>query len=391
VHRNLVNVKPEFSKSCLLIMRLPFLEKVPNALYLVRFLADRGYAVRILSTSDPMYPLPEAVDEQVSYEAIPRRERGERIPTSIRLLARALSLVRREPPCCILGLDPTGNIIASMVKKLTGVPYANFVLEYPQPRHKRRGVFDRLEAHAFRCADIVITHDRYHSDFLVREVGVPESRIHRLPNGSGPRGGRPYGSYFRDQLGLADGDRVILHSGGFGPWFCCHELAAAAARWEKSRKLVFHTSHHVDSTPYAAEFRAKGLDKCAILHSRPVPDSELDALVGSAHIGLAIYSLELLGFRAEYLGLAAGKIGRCLKNGIPVIATNTVSLRDYIESYRCGLCVNRPEEVGEAISRIFADYDSFRSNAFRCYDELWNIEKPCAELLARIEGLKAKR
>lgn len=375
-------------KTCLLIMRLAFLDKVPNALYLVHFLADRGYTVRILSTRDPMYPPPDTVNEYVLYEAIPCRTQGERLPTSVRLLSRALSLLRRESPRFMLGLDPAGNIIAGLLRKWTGVPYANFVLEYPLPRKQRHGIFSRLEAYALRRADIVITHDRYHSDFLRREVGVQDARIHLLPNGSGPRDGSSPGNYFRDQLSLADGDKVILHSGGFGPWFCCHELAAAAAQWEKSRKLVFHTSHHVDSTPYAAEFRSKGLDRHTVLHAKPVPDSELDALVGSAHIGLALYSRELLGFRAEYLGLAAGKIGRYLKNGIPVIATNTVSLREYIESYRCGLCVNRPEEVDEAISRIFADYDSFRRNAFRCYDELWNIEKPCAELLARMEGLK---
>jgi glycosyltransferase involved in cell wall biosynthesis len=376
-------------KTCIFIMRNPYIEKVPNVMYWIRYLAAHDYRTVILSSKDAMYPPAEFESEQVCYETPAGCDGPSQRFVSLRLLARALSLARQVRPSFIVGIDALGNVVASVVSRSAGVPHVAFILEYPSPRASRRSVRDRLEAVALRGGHLVVTHDKYHREFLVREVDLVEARIHLLPNGSGPRGYRTPGRYFVDVLGLAPDDKIILHSGGFGPWFCCHELAAAAAQWERSRKLVFHTSHHVDTTPYAVEFRSRGLDKHAVLHSSPVPDSQLDELVGSASIGLATYSLDLLGFRAEYLGLAAGKIGRYLKNGIPVIATNVASIREYVDGYRCGLCVDRFDQLDNAISTILADYGTYRANAFRCYEELWDVEKPCAELTTCLESLKA--
>lgn len=72
----------------------------------------------------------------------------------------------------------------------------------------------------------------------------------------------------------------------------------------------------------------------------PVSTYELDSLVASADVGIALYSEKELGYRATYMGLAAGKIGNYLKCGVPIIATKLLSL-SYIETYQCGILVEK--------------------------------------------------
>jgi glycosyltransferase involved in cell wall biosynthesis len=114
---------------------------------------------------------------------------------------------------------------------------------------------------------------------------------------------------------------------------------------------------------------------------------QLDNLVGSADIGIAWYDHDLLGYRAELLGLAAGKIGRYLKNGLPVIARNLPTIKEYLDRYECGICVDRLDEITAAIDTIKNDYERYSKNALRCYEELWKPEPYLQEIQRRIEKI----
>jgi glycosyltransferase involved in cell wall biosynthesis len=94
-------------------------------------------------------------------------------------------------------------------------------------------------------------------------------------------------------------------------------------------------------------------------------------MISSTDIGIALYSIDKLGYRAELMGLAAGKIGNYLKCGIPVIATKIKSL-EYIEEYKCGVLINSEEQMQNAIDTIMADFANYSQNAYRCYKELWH-------------------
>ena len=58
------------------------------------------------------------------------------------------------------------------------------------------------------------------------------------------------------------------------------------------------------------------------------------------------------------MGLAAGKIGNYLKCGIPVIATKVHSL-SYLEDYQCGILIDDPAQINDAINDIVHDYDNY--------------------------------
>ena len=110
---------------------------------------------------------------------------------------------------------------------------------------------------------------------------------------------------------------------------------------------------------------------CFLLN--PVSTYELDSLVASADVGIALYSEKELGYRATYMGLAAGKIGNYLKCGVPIIATKLLSL-SYIETYQCGILVEKEKDIAFAINKILSNRDMYSKNAHRCYRELWHPE-----------------
>lgn len=45
-------------------------------------------------------------------------------------------------------------------------------------------------------------------------------------------------NFLQKRLGV-QGQKIVLHSGGFGKWFKCKELADSTYNWDKNVKLVF--------------------------------------------------------------------------------------------------------------------------------------------------------
>ena len=196
-----------------------------------------------------------------------------------------------------------------------------------------------------------------------------------LPNASYTDEFRGTSDYLGKRLGI-DSDKVILlHSGGLGKMFLCKELAESAMDWGKDKVLVFHTSHKVEFDPYYISMVQAMKGRNNVLFSmKPVPNDELDELVASATIGVALYSVGELGYRAEYMGVAAGKIGNYLKCGIPVIVNRLPSL-SYIEEFRCGILVDDINDIEGACDEILAHYKDFQEGAYRCYNEIWHPKR----------------
>lgn len=333
---------------------------------LVVYLAKKGVGIEIISSTTDKYPLPDFSEyPNARMTLVKQRAKKLELPTSVKLLKAVLKSIICHKSDYYIGGDAAASSILCKLRRVFPIKYVNFVLEYPDIDNIR-------ELRDIEAADYVITHDHWHGDFIGKHCSLKKERTFFLPNASYTEVHTEHDDYLSRKLGIAPGKCVVLHSGGLGKWFCSKELARSAKEWDDSRVLVFHTSHHVDSDPYFRELKeeVEGCDKI-LFSTMPVSNEELDKLVASAQIGIALYSLDVLGYRAEYMGLAAGKIGNSLKCGVPVVATRVDSL-SYLEEYHCGLLVDSTDEVEDAIVKIMADYDNYRKGAYECYNELWH-------------------
>lgn len=373
----------------ILFMRNAYIEKVDSLVYLIRYLSQNSFDILIVSVKNDNYLSPSFISERIKYKSIePSQDQSFlKVPTTVRMGVEGLKLMFKFKPDVVIGADQKGTIIGQLLAKLYRVPFVYYSLEYPNRMNDSKKISDQLERNAIRHSVMGITFDDEHARFISKEAGLDIKRFSYLPNGSGPRKENNKTGILRSELGLGKEDVIVLHSGGFGQWFNSLELATAAENWPAYVKLVFHTSHHVEKEDYTGNFMNQVTSGNVILHSKPVPFDKLDSLIASADIGIATYNLPLLSFRAEKLGMAAGKIGRYLKNGLPVIVENIPTIRGFIDRYKCGICVDDYKQIGSAIETIMGNYDVYRKNAFQCYDELWDPDPYCKGITSRIVNL----
>jgi glycosyltransferase involved in cell wall biosynthesis len=354
------------------LIREPFIDKIPNLKTLLRFLSEK-HEIILISSKEKKYPEPSFLTSKIRLILVNRRTWLAELPTSVKLaLSFVYNFLKFKPGICIGG-DVYGNIILTFFRRFLKFRHFYLMLEYPQIVTKERSILGRLEKleiKSLKLADHIIVHDKWHSDFLEEHLFIPSKKTLLLPNATTTVFSGEKGLYLQESLNLDPRVKVILHSGGLGKWFSCKEIAESTHNWPDNTLLVFHTSHNVADDQYYREMMQGNYQGKVVFSTRPVSTDHLDSLVSSAYIGLAIYSTNILGYRAELLGLAAGKIGNYLKCGVPVIATDLISFK-YLKEYRCGILVKGVSEIADAIMTIEADYESYSANALRCYKEMW--------------------
>ena len=352
-----------------LVLRVPFLDTIPNLKTLIVDFAKRGVDITIISSVNERNPVSDFSDfKNVKMELVKQRTKRFELPTSAKLLLVTIKNILFNKSNYYIGSDILANHLLMVLKRFFSFTYINFVLEYPD-------INKPTELNEIEASDYIITHDRWHAEFISKYCKLRNDQILYLPNASYTDEYKEHDNYLSERLQIPTDKNIILHSGGLGKWFCCKELAKAAMQWSENNVLVFHTSHIADNDSYFQSVKSlvSGCEK-VFFSTKPVPNEELDRLIASAKIGIALYSLVELGYRAENMGLAAGKIGNYLKCGIPVIATKVHSL-SYIEDYKCGVLVDNPTQINDAIKVILRNYDNYVNNSYKCYENLWHPKK----------------
>jgi hypothetical protein len=381
----------EDSIKYLIIMRQPFLEKVDNLHYFIKYIAEKGNIVSIITTRDKDYIDPSYISEIINITTVTPVQHKYLIyfyvPTMIKIFVESIKIIVLNKPNVVIGADRGGTIIGQLLAQIFNIPFVYYSLEYPVPKEHISRIIERLEHRAIRKADLAITFDDVHARFISHETGLLHGKFMFLPNGSGPRTRYRKSEYLRNKFQFKSDALIILHAGGFGPWFQSIEVGKIAAPWPSSWKLVFHTSQNVENGEYARRFQHENKDTNVILHSKPLKYGDVDDMIGSADIGIAIYNRNLLGYRAELLCQAAGKIGRYLKNGLPVIVQDIPTFQMYIEKYDCGICISKLSQMESAILQIVDKYNYYSNNALKCYDEIWDNDLFSPNIVNRIKGL----
>lgn len=361
-------------KHILLVLREPFLDRIPSLKTLVWFLLNHNHRITLITSESNKFILLSFDHENLQIIKVKQRSKRFESPTTLKLLWKTLSFVLTRRVDYLMGGDAIGNIIASKISRLLVKKHIFFMLEYPQIITEKVQCLtrlQRLENKSLEKSDIIITHDKWHKQFLLTHFNL-NNKILLLPNSSFTPELYMESNFLQKRLGV-QGQKIVLHSGGFGKWFKCKELADSTYNWDKNVKLFFHVSHRVEDDKYFEEVYESDYRGKVLFSLNPVSTYELDSLVASADVGIALYSEKELGYRATYMGLAAGKIGNYLKCGVPIIATKLLSL-SYIETYQCGILVEKEKDIASAINKILSNRDMYSKNAHRCYRELWHPE-----------------
>ena len=360
-------------KNLLLIIREPFIDRIPSLKTFIWFLLQNNINITVITSKSDKFPLISISHKNLTIKYVKERSKIIETPTFLKLIFKTYLNLINSKIDYILGGDAYGNIIASNIAHLFHIPYINFILEYPQiitSKFSKLTKWQICENKAIENANIIITHDIWHKRFLLKNFSLNPKQIYLLPNASLTPIYNIKSNYLHQKFNLEQRKVIILHSGGFGKWFQCKELAQITQLWDNDWVLVFHISHKITGNSYFNDVCNECQNKNIIYSLDPVDTYTLDKLIASADIGVALYDENELNYRATLMGLASGKIGNYLKCGLPVICNRYESLK-YIEEYQCGVLVDSESDIPDAIRNILKNKNEYRKNAYKCYQELW--------------------
>jgi glycosyltransferase involved in cell wall biosynthesis len=386
------------------------LPSIANAAHL---LADAGYQVDMVATTSQRFlNVPphdfgtDRVRVTLSDPGRPGRLKGVGWLLAIpRLAATALRVCRATRPRWLFGIDADGLIAASWVGRRLGLPVVYYSLEIELAAGEWRQLLDALrsrhsplpvlfkrflrgrvsallkkplERRAHRRAAFTIALDEVRAQALLVDNHVPGAETVIVPTSPLGLTRTPDRDYLRRRFGLDPGRLILLQIGGISDVARSLELAQAARVWPPNWTLVLH-GFGADPD-YLTRLRTLADGRRVVLSTDMVPYAELDDLVASADLGLAMYRpLDL-----NHVHMASGKLLHYLKCGVPVIATAFPSLQRILHDHGCGVCVADEAGIVPAATRILADRGSWAANAAHCFRELFDFKVHFARVLDRL-------
>jgi hypothetical protein len=412
-----------------------YLGCAPSIINAARRLAETGFDVEILIRgSAESYVAPPDLGNAVTVivvggsqnehqpcdNATPRRSRlgwlKERLPNNVRTgLASKLQTIRNWREAmrpsrflqgqmfsesvleatknrqydCLIGADTHGLIAAHRVANKQKIPVVFWSLEIMFLRDFWNPILrraKRLERHYHRSSLALIIQDEERQKALCDENKAWKCPTLLVPNS--PRGFLAdglSGNYFHKKFNLPATTKVILHAGSVCEGMRSSDLARAASEWPEDYRLVFHSHTHLDpQSAYAQSLLNLGGGR-VLLSTDPVSYDDLDAVMMSASVGLVIYDGSL-GPNFRLLAGASGKLAHSLKCGVPVISIQNPSIGRVLAKHQCGIGVDSPFQVLDAIEQILFDLESYKTRSFRCYADAYEFDThfaPVVTLLAQ--------
>jgi len=213
----------------------------------------------------------------------------------------------------------------------------------------------------YRLTDHIFVHTQQMKDDLLRDFGVREVAVTVIPfgiNNAAPCTDLTIADA-KEQLGLKQGERVILFFGNIGPYKGLHHLIAAFQRLSAQNeeyRLIIAGKHRTGAEQYVNEIcEATNRDVKMgriIRRIEHIPDDETELYFKAADVLILPYTF-VSQSGVLFLGYSFG---------LPVIATDVGSLRDDIVERETGfLCQpSDPADLARAIEAYF-ESDLFKN------------------------------
>jgi glycosyltransferase involved in cell wall biosynthesis len=287
---------------------------------------------------------------------------------------------------CFIGVEPLGMMAAYQLSLQMITPFAYYNMELHIESDNvtpNDFIVKGIEKRFNKFASFTIAQDIERGRLIAKENGIQENSIIPVPVCADGEPFKGKTSYLRDMFGLSADTRIIIYAGYIADWAMCAEIAKSAQSWPKNWVLIFHT-HGYNNENYIKKIRR--FENSNLLFSLvPVPYEDLSAFLASADIGIALY--KDLGANFTLISSASGKLAHYLKSGLPVVVNSYPGVSKVVNQYTCGIAIEDPGQLQEAISNIFENYQQMQSGAYKCYGDQYRFSRYFANVVDRIEQL----
>lgn len=306
------------------------------------------------------------------------------------VIKKARTVVRAKRYTCFIGIQANGLILAGLVGKEFKVPVLYHSLElylsdHPSFSGTGARILKNLERKYHQSSMATIIQDEERARLLYNDNQVVNQETYYVPVSllGGPVKSKT--NWLHHNLGIPTDKKIILQFGRIHAHRLSPEVVREAQGFPDEWVVVMHGPANEKEIAELQQYNTK---RKVIFSTRLMPIDDVPYLVASADIGLVFY----LGDHANtYLtGFSSEKLAYYLKCGLPVITNDFPSFKRIIDKQGCGVCISGPHELLPAITTILSSYDSFRENAFRCYEEHYEFSKHFAKVIERIDMLSSQ-
>jgi glycosyltransferase involved in cell wall biosynthesis len=375
----------------------------PN-LNAITFLADRGYAVDVYGPPQmAKFLLPDLSTRGVSFIELENRLMRGFI---LRDIEHILTHVRpKRKYRFVIGEEPEGLLRASLFASVWRVPYVYYSLDIAECNQMsgwRERLKKQIESFLSRRAVLTIAMDEARAQILSEINGIPRERVTAVFNSARGATRPEKDTWLRKKFGIRDDAVVVVAVGSLMPFTSIDKIVASVSSWDSRFVLVVH-GWFVEPTfesrvrALAAQFPGRvffstdlleGDTKYRIFQSadvglvfyEPLTESSMMRLTASeCSPGLSMTMVRNLSF----VGGSAGKLFDFMRTGVPIVAGDLPGMRDLVEGNRCGLVVDAPSQIGDALIRILATHAEFSERALAAFPR-YEFDRFFAPALDRI-------
>lgn len=384
-------------RSIAIVHLRPYVDTVPCLVSLANYLANNGYRIEIFTLSEDGFLKPHFENANIQIHILLGAYTTHSLTVSLNMLTWYWHLLK-QMSCksyqCIIGVDPDGLFLATLLSLTTATPVVYHSLELyftDELKTVLKRVQKRLEGLCHRHATFAITQDPDRAKLLAIENGIPLSTVMCLPNADLDYVQSKHNNFFHDLLTISSDQKIILHMGVLHDWAMPFELTESTAAWPKDWTLVFHTRMKTSRDDrIVKEIEKRDHNNKVKFSLVPVKHQDLSAVASSADVGLAFYKRiegPAMGKNIDHTGLSSGKIAQYLQNGVPIIINELPLISDIVRRYGCGISISKLSELQHAIKTVLDDHVNYCENARRCYQEIYKPEHYLGSILGRMNSL----
>lgn len=177
-------------------------------------------------------------------------------------------------------------------------------------------------------------------------------------------------NYLRQKFNIPSHQKIVLYAGSIRSWASVLELANDAINWSNDFCLVING--WVGDVDYFKSIQEVSHHSNNIyINTAPVSWHELDQLIASADIGLAIYRDS--DDNKQTTASSSNKYAIYAKSGLPIVTNLTPSTLRLFNETRWGEGVESIGGLAAAIQKIGARNGEYRQKAFEAFDKYYNL------------------
>ena len=296
----------------------------------------------------------------------------------------SLKVLSTLPPFdLVIAFDPVSLFLAAQLFRSELGRIVEYSLEISDELHidfqasRAERSFRRFERRVLPKLRALMIQDRFRAAVLLRHVsGADAVRTIYFPVAMAGRGRKPAPGLRTSRSG------TVMFFGGVWSATFLRELQAIAAGLREDQRLVVRGGR---GTVTPGPVLGARFD----LSTEPIPFDQVNEVIATADIGLALYPHNEANSRIS--AFASEKVARYLQCGVPFIAFRSEDYAYLRAEIVCCELVDSYGEVPAAVNRIMDNYESYQQGAVAAFDRFYCHDTTGPALVEALVGPVRRR